>query len=218
MADKKGGELGKAFLAELPEQLEEFHVPIVIHKLKYLRAVHYFDEKNDYLKKSISNPYFDKTISEARRAHGFKQPPSALKVDSDWWEGTRTELLRELFECQFGYANVGFKLIDDEPGEFNKSHIPTLDLVLTHYVEVRRLYPMLLEPKKGHLALKIGYTYVNLGHSHKEDAEKALQYYRDGFQELKSISASFRDKMPEKERGELRKVEDNLKERLDKSK
>jgi serine/threonine protein kinase len=212
-------EVGEVFSGELRDKLEEFHVPIVSHKLRYLRGNSYFDRKNEYLEKSMPNPYFEETIVEARNAVKFKQAPPAVSPDAEWWQKTQRDLLDSMFDCLMEYGDRGFKVVNDEKGDWEKRHIPKLNRVLGHYLEAKELKPTLPTDTKGHLSKQIGYTYVNLGHSYRAtDSAKAIQSYEKGREELRRIPSLYRQNMSEKERKELRGIEDQLEDVLKKAK
>jgi serine/threonine protein kinase len=212
-------EVGKVFSEELPDKLEEFHVPIVSHKLRYLRGNSFFDRKNDYFKKSVPNAYFEKAIIEARIAIGFKQTPAGINPDGEWWQKTRWDLSNGMFECLIDYGDIGFKVISSEPGELDKTHVPKLQRVLGYYLEAKDVKRELSTDKKGHLSVQIGYAYVNLGHSYRAtDSAKAIQSYEKGREELRRIPSLYRQNMSEKERKELRGIEDQLDDVLKKAK
>jgi hypothetical protein len=216
-------EVRQAFLAELPDKVDEFHIPAIIHKLAFLQKVSYFEKKNNYLTESLKNPYFEKTMSEARLAMGFKQAPAAANPDGEWWKKTRTDLLFATFDCLKGYADKGFNVANANQNEpWNKAHIPKLQAVLNHYQEAKDLKLALSLEKQGLLSLQVGYTHVNLGHAYNankaEDGAKAIKHYGLGLQELKQIPAQFRKKMPAAHLTYLTDVEAALEIVLKKSK
>jgi serine/threonine protein kinase len=208
--NEEAKEVKQAFLSEAPEKLDAYDIPTVIHKLTFLQKVSYFESKNQYLADSRKNPYFEKTMAEARLAHAIKNP--AAGSEGEWWKKTRKDLLNGMFDCLIEYAYKGFKIANGNQDEdWSTKHVPKLKAVLGHYLEARDLKLALSMDKKGLLSLQVGYTYVNLGHAYNsnqaEDGAKAIEHYRIGRQELKEIPTLFRNRMPAKHLQYLNQVE-----------
>ena len=177
----KPNEVGKIFVAELPvpEKMEAFHLQVVVHKLKYLRKFSYFDEQKVFLTKPGSNEYFVKTMVEADRARQFKKPDDS---DGKSWTRMQTDLVREMFECQFGFGYRAFiHLHETAPGSFSETHRPMLKATLENFHKARDMNAPLDDQKGALLDFTIGATYVCLArsHGHQTKDDLVVQYKTD---------------------------------------
>src|SRR5262249_52826617 len=127
----------------------------------------------------------------------------------------QADLTQAMFDCLMGYADASAKVVDNEPGNFNRSHVEKLLPVLDRYLEARRVKKDLVVNAKSLLNLKIGYIYVNIGHSYRtDDNAKAIENYRMAQSEFKQISPLFRERLSAQDRENFMRIETALEQIL----